>query len=54
MVRTARIASKTIREAGDESDEVKKLREEMDKLMDENRTLKDRLDALEARVPSGG
>jgi aminopeptidase N len=49
--RTARIAAKKIRESGDKGDEVKKLREEMDKLTDENRTLKDRLDAIEARLP---
>ena len=52
VVRSARIASKRIRESGDRSDDVKKLREEMEKLTDENRTLKDRLDALEARLPA--
>ncbi len=50
VVRTARIAAQSIRSAGDKGDEVKKLREEMDKLNDENRTLKDRLDKIEARL----
>jgi aminopeptidase N len=50
--RSARIAAKKIRESGDKGDEVKKLREEMDKLTDENRTLKDRLNAIEARLPN--
>jgi aminopeptidase N len=52
VVRTARVAAKKIRESGDKGAELKKLREEMDKVMDENRTLKDRLDAVEARLPS--
>jgi aminopeptidase N len=51
VVRSARVAAKKIREAGDKGDELKKLREEMDKLTDENRSLKDRLDKLEARLP---
>ena len=54
VVRSARIASKEIREGADKGEEIKKLREEMDKLTDENRTLKDRLDALEARLPESG
>jgi aminopeptidase N len=49
-VRTARLAVKAIREGADKGDEVKKLREEVDKLVDENRTLKDRLDKLEAKA----
>jgi aminopeptidase N len=53
VVRSARVAAKRIRESGDKGDELKKLRDEMDKLTDENRTLKDRLDKLEARLPSG-
>ncbi len=48
--RSARIAAKRIRESGEKSEDVKNLREEMDKLTDENRTLKDRLDALEAKI----
>jgi aminopeptidase N len=54
VVRSARIASKEIREGADKGEDIKKLREEMDKLTDENRTLKDRLDALEARLPESG
>jgi aminopeptidase N len=53
VARTARIAAKKIRESGDKGEDVKKLREEMDKLTDENRTLKERLDAIEARLPKG-
>jgi aminopeptidase N len=49
MVRSARLAIKAIREGADKGDEVKKLREEVDKLADENRSLKDRLDKLEAK-----
>ncbi len=49
-VRTARLAMKAIREGADKGDEVKKLREEVDKLGDENRSLKDRLDKLEAKL----
>jgi aminopeptidase N len=51
VVRSARVAAKRIRESGDKGDDLKKLREEVDKLTDENRTLKDRLDKLEARLP---
>ena len=50
MVRMARLAMKEIREGADKGDEVKKLREEVDKLVDENRSLKDRLDKLEAKL----
>jgi predicted nuclease with TOPRIM domain len=46
----ARLAAAAIRSSGDKGDEVKKLREELDKLTDENRSLKDRLDKLEAKV----
>ena len=55
VVRSARLAAQGIRSAGDKGEEVKKLREEMDKLTDENRGLKDRLDKLESRLssPSG-
>jgi len=53
VVRTSRVAARKIRANGDKSDEMKKLRTEVDKLTDENRTLKDRLDKLEARLPQG-
>jgi aminopeptidase N len=49
VVRSARLAVQSIRSSADKGDEVKKLREEVDKLLDENRGLKDRLDKLEAR-----
>ncbi|MGE0059242.1 MAG: M1 family aminopeptidase, partial [Dehalococcoidia bacterium] len=49
-IRSARVAMKTIREAGDKGEELKKLREEVDKLTDENRGLKDRLDKIEAKL----
>jgi aminopeptidase N len=54
VVRSARLAAQEIRSAGDKGDEVKKLREEVDKLVDENRTLKDRLDKLESRFSNNG
>jgi aminopeptidase N len=50
VVRSARLAAQAIRQGQDKGDEVKKLREEVDKLVDENRTLKDRLDKLETRL----
>jgi len=50
QVRSARLAAKAIRESGKSTDDVKKLREEMEKLTDENRTLKDRLDKIEAKL----
>ncbi len=49
-IRTARVAIKSIREGADKGDEMKKLREEVDKLTDENRGLKERLEKLEAKV----
>jgi aminopeptidase N len=53
VVRTAKLAAKAIRDAGDKGEEVKKLRDDVDKLADENRTLKDRLEKLESRLPAG-
>jgi aminopeptidase N len=52
IVRTARLAAQSIRSSADKGDEMKKLREEVDKLSDENRSLKDRLDKIEARFSS--
>jgi aminopeptidase N len=49
-VRTARLATKSIREGQDKGDELKKLREEVDKLVDENRGLKERLEKLESKL----
>ena len=52
-VRAARLAAQSIRRGADKGDELKKLREEFDKLVDENRGLKDRLDKLESRLGEG-
>jgi aminopeptidase N len=52
IVRLAREASMKIRQGKDKGEELKKLREEVDKLVDENRTLRDRLDRLESRLGS--
>ncbi|HLF75969.1 MAG TPA: M1 family aminopeptidase, partial [Dehalococcoidia bacterium] len=52
VVRSARLAAQAIRSSADKGDEVKKLREEVDKLTDENRTLRDRLDKIESRLSS--
>ncbi|HWO73345.1 MAG TPA: hypothetical protein VNN21_07280, partial [Dehalococcoidia bacterium] len=56
VVRAARVAIQKIREGADKGEEVKKLREEVDKLTNENRELRDRLDKLEARLspPASG
>jgi aminopeptidase N len=51
VIRTAREAINRIREGADKGDEIKKLREEMEKIQEENRGLKDRLDRLEASAP---
>jgi aminopeptidase N len=51
VVRMAREAAKAIREGRDKGDELKKLREQFDKLSEENRSLRDRLDRMEARGP---
>jgi aminopeptidase N len=48
VIRTARDAIGRIKSATEKSEELKKLREEVDKLAEENRTLRDRLDRLEA------
>ena len=50
-MRSARLAVQSIRSSGDKGEEVKKLREEVDKLVDTNRGLQDRLGKLEARLP---
>jgi len=48
IVRLARDAVQKIRQGQDKGEELKKLREDVDKLLDENRALRDRLDRLEA------
>ena len=49
-IRSARVAIKSIRESADKGDEMKKLREEVDKLTDDNRGLRDRLDKIESKL----
>ena len=50
-VRTARVAARAIRDQSAQSDEVGRLRADLDKLAGENRALRERVDALEQ---SGG
>jgi len=50
VVRLAREAVIALREGSDRSDEVKKLRADLDRLLEENRGLRDRLDRLEAKL----
>jgi len=49
VVRTAREAMQRLRDGADKGEEVRKLREDLDKIVEENRVLKDRLDKLESR-----
>ena len=49
VVRAAREAMARIREGTDRADEVRKLRADLDQLLEENRALRDRLDRIEAR-----
>jgi HEAT repeat protein len=52
VIRAAREAIIRLREGADKGEEIRKLREDLDKLSEENRSLKDRLDKLEAsRAP---
>jgi aminopeptidase N len=53
VVRVAREAAAAIRSGRDKGDEVNKLRGDVDKLVDENRALRDRLDKLESRLDNG-
>jgi aminopeptidase N len=48
VIRAAREAIVRLREGADKGEEIKKLREDFDKLSEENRALRDRLDKLEA------
>ncbi len=50
VIRSAREGIGRIREGADKGEEVKKLREDIDKLLEDNRSLRDRLDKLEART----
>ncbi len=49
VIRAAREAIARIREGADKGDEIKKLREDLEKVQEDNRGLKDRLDKLESR-----
>ncbi|HEY8173727.1 MAG TPA: M1 family aminopeptidase [Dehalococcoidia bacterium] len=48
VIRTAREATNRLREGADKGDEIRKLREDFDKMAEENRTLRDRLEKIEA------
>jgi aminopeptidase N len=48
VIRAAREAIVRLREGADKGEEIRKLREEFDKLSEDNRAMKDRLDKLEA------
>jgi aminopeptidase N len=50
VVRAAREAAARIRDGADKSEELRQLRTDLDKLLEENRGLRDRLDRLEARA----
>jgi len=52
VIRSAREAIQRLREGADKGDEVKKLRDDVEKIQEENRGLKDRLEKLESRLPS--
>ena len=52
VIRAAREAMARLREGADKGEEIRKLREDFDKLSEENRAMKDRLDKLEAS-PNG-
>ncbi len=49
-IRSARLAVQAIKQGQDKGGEVKNLRTELDKLVDENRGLRDRLDKIEAKL----
>jgi aminopeptidase N len=53
VVRFAREAIARIREGKDKGEEVKKLRADVDRLLEENKALKDRLEKIEARLSGG-
>jgi len=50
VVRAAREAARRISEGADRGEEVRRLRDDLDKLGEDNRALKDRLEKLEARL----
>jgi aminopeptidase N len=53
IVRRSREVVAALREGRDKGEEVKKLREELDKLREEQKTLKDRVEKMEAKPASG-
>ncbi|MDP9236587.1 MAG: HEAT repeat domain-containing protein [Chloroflexota bacterium] len=48
VIRSAREAMRRLREGADKGEEIKKLREDFDKLSEENRALKDRVEKIES------
>jgi aminopeptidase N len=48
VIRAAREAMARLREGADKGEEIRKLRDDFDKLSEENRAMKDRLDKIEA------
>ncbi len=50
VIRSMRLAAKAIREGKAPNDEVRQLRTDLDEMKEENRTLRQRLEALEARL----
>jgi HEAT repeat protein len=50
VIRAAREAIVRLRQGADKGEEIKKLRSDLDRVLEENRGLRDRLDKLEARV----
>lgn len=54
VVRYAREAIARIREGKDKGEEVRKLRADVDRLLEENKALRDRLEKIEARLGTGG
>jgi aminopeptidase N len=54
VIRSAREAIQRLREGADKGEEVRKLRDDLEKLQEENRTLKDRLAKIESRLSIDG
>ena len=54
VIRFAREAIRRLRDGADKGDEIKKLREDFDKLSEENRGLKDRVEKIEGRANGAG
>jgi aminopeptidase N len=48
VIRAAREGMQRLREGADKGDEIKKLRDDLDRLLEDNRALKDRLDRIES------